>query len=103
MYSYETFIQLSFNMKKDVHKLDDAVIDNLNAVRRILQIPIIEKIKTTVIVKKESSVSEILKILNKERDLKLLRSRYFYIPEKEVENKNHFKIILIKDDFPTPE
>ena len=65
MYSYETFIQLSFNMKKDVHKLDDSVIDNLNTVRRILQIPIIEKIKTTVIVKKESSVSEILKILNK--------------------------------------
>jgi len=65
MYSYETFIQLSFNMKKDVHKLDDSVIDNLNTVRRILQIPIIEKIKTTVISKKESSVSEILKILNK--------------------------------------
>jgi hypothetical protein len=36
-------------MKKDVHKLDDAVIDNLNTVRRILQIPIIEKIKTTAI------------------------------------------------------
>jgi hypothetical protein len=52
-------------MKKDVHKLDDSVIDNLNTVRRILQIPIIEKIKTTVISKKESSVSEILKILNK--------------------------------------
>jgi len=65
MYSYETFIQLSLNMKKDIHKLDDSVIDNLNRVRKILQIPIIEKIKTTVIVKKESSVSEILKILNK--------------------------------------
>lgn len=65
MYSYETFIQLSLTMKKDIHKLDDSVIDNLNQVRRILQIPIIEKIKNTVIVKKESSVSEILKILNK--------------------------------------
>jgi hypothetical protein len=52
-------------MKRDVHKLDDSVIDNLNTVRKILQIPIIEKIKTTVIAKKESSVSEILKILNK--------------------------------------
>ena len=39
----------------------------------------------------------ILKILNKERDLNLLRSRYFYIPEKEVENKNHFKIILMNE------
>jgi hypothetical protein len=52
-------------MKKDIHKLDDSVIDNLNHVRKILQIPVIEKIKKTVIVKKESTVSEILKILNK--------------------------------------
>jgi hypothetical protein len=65
MYSYETFIQVSLMMKKDVHKLDDSVIENLNNVRRILQIPVIETIKKTVIVKKESSVSEILKILNK--------------------------------------
>lgn len=65
MYSYETFVQVSLNMKKDIHKLDDSVIDNLNHVRRILQIPIIEKIKKTIIVKKESTVSEILKILNK--------------------------------------
>jgi hypothetical protein len=63
MYTYETFIQLS--LKKDIPKLDDSVIDQLNLVRRILQIPMIEKIKKTVIVKKESSVSEILKILNK--------------------------------------
>jgi hypothetical protein len=65
MYSYETFIQVSLTMKKDIHKLDDSVIDNLNHVRRILQIPVIEKIKKTIIVKKESNVSEILKILNK--------------------------------------
>jgi hypothetical protein len=65
MYSYETFIHLSIHMKRDIHKLDESVIDNLNKVRKILQIPIIEKIKTTVIAKKESSVSEILKILNK--------------------------------------
>lgn len=65
MYSYETFIQVSLMMKRETHKLDDSVIDNLNNVRRILQIPIIEKIKKTVIVKKESTVSEILKILNK--------------------------------------
>jgi hypothetical protein len=63
MYPYETFIQLS--LKKDLPKLDDSVIDQLNLVRRILQIPPIEKIKKTVIVKKESTVSEILKILNK--------------------------------------
>lgn len=65
MYSYETFIQVSLMMKRDIHKLDDSVVDNLNHVRKILQIPIIEKIKKTVIVKKESNVSEILKILNK--------------------------------------
>jgi NCAIR mutase (PurE)-related protein len=68
MYSYETFIQLSLNMKKHNHKLDDAVIDQLNQVRRILQIPVIEKIKNTVIVKKETTISEILKILNKITD-----------------------------------
>jgi hypothetical protein len=65
MHSYETFIQLSMTMKKENHPLPDSVIDQLNQVRKILQIPIIEKIKTTVIVKKESTVSEILKILNK--------------------------------------
>jgi hypothetical protein len=52
-------------MKKDNYKLDDSVIDNLNHVRKILQIPVIEKIKKTIIVKKESNISEILKILNK--------------------------------------
>ena len=66
MYSYETFIQLSLN--KDLPKLDETVIDQLNLVRRILQIPVIEKIKQTVIVKKESTVSAILKILNKITD-----------------------------------
>ena len=65
MYSYETFIQVSLMMKKDNYKLDDSVIDNLNHVRKILQIPVIEKIKKTIIVKKESNISEILKILNK--------------------------------------
>jgi len=65
MYSYETFIQVSLMMKRDGHKLDDSIVDNLNNVRRILQIPVIENIKKTVIVKKESTISEILKILNK--------------------------------------
>ena len=68
MHSYETFIQLSLTMKKENHTLPDSVIDQLNHIRKILQIPIQEKIKTTVIVKKESSVSEILKILNKITD-----------------------------------
>lgn len=65
MHSYETFIQLSLTMKKENHPLPDSVIDQLNEIRKILQIPIVEKIKKTVIVKKESTVSEILKILNK--------------------------------------
>lgn len=65
MYSYETFIQVSLMMKRDGHKLEDSVVDNLNHIRRILQIPVIETIKKTVIVKKESNISEILKILNK--------------------------------------
>jgi hypothetical protein len=65
MYSYETFIHVSLMMKRDGHKLDDSIVENLNHVRRILQIPVIETIKKTVIVKKESTISEILKILNK--------------------------------------
>jgi len=65
MHSYETFIQVSLTMKKENHALPDSVIDQLNEIRKILQIPVIEKIKKTVIVKKESTVSEILKILNK--------------------------------------
>ena len=40
----------------------------------------------------------IIKLLKKERDLELLRSRYFYIPEKELENNNKdFNIRLIND------
>lgn len=65
MHSYETFVQLSLTMNKDSHSLPDSAIDQLNEIRKILQIPILEKIKKTVIVKKESTVSEILKFLNK--------------------------------------
>jgi hypothetical protein len=40
----------------------------------------------------------IIKLLKKERDLELLRSRYFYIPEKELQNNNKdFNIKLIND------
>ena len=38
---------------------------------------------------------DILKILKKERDLNLLRSRYFYITEKESKDTNDFKILRI--------
>jgi len=81
MYSYETFIQVSLMMKRDVHKLDDSVVDNLNQVRKILQIPIVEKIKKTVIVKKESNISEILKILNKisEKNYEKLKEELFVL------------------------
>ena len=40
----------------------------------------------------------IIKLLNKDRDLELLRSRYFYIPERELQNNNKdFNIKLIND------
>ncbi len=68
MHSYETFIQVSIRMKQESHVLEDSVVDQLNHIRKILQLPMVEKIKKTIIVKKESTISEILKILNKITD-----------------------------------
>jgi hypothetical protein len=100
MHSYETFVQVSLNMKKDSHPLPDSVIDQLNVIRKILQIPVIEKIKSTVIVKKESNVSEILKILNKitEKNYDKLRDSICELVQsiENVEDLNKITIVIFQ-------
>jgi len=81
MHSYETFLEVSLQMKKENCPVPDHINDQLNVIRKILQIPVLEKIKTTIIVKKESNVSEILKILNKitEKNYDKLRDSIFVL------------------------
>jgi hypothetical protein len=85
-------------MKRDGHKMDEVAIENLNSVRRILQIPIVETIKKTVIVKKESTISEILKILNKisEKNYEKLRDELCVLVKSidKVEDLNKITLVI---------
>ena len=62
-YSYETIIDLSFKMKKST--LSEETITKLNNIRKMLNIPVIEVIKKTVIQKKQTEIAQIIKLLNK--------------------------------------
>lgn len=96
MYSYETFIEVSLRMKRENHKLDDLYIENLNKVRRVLQIPILVPMKNTIIVKKESNISQILKILNKisEKNYEKLKQDLFVLV-KSIDNLEDLDKITI--------
>ena len=85
MYSYETIIELSFKMKKST--LPDEAIAKLNNIRKMLNIPVVEIIKKTVIQKKQSEIAQITKILNKmtENNYEKLKVELFELV-KSIEN-----------------
>ena len=62
-YSYETIIDLSFKMKKST--LNEETVNKLNNIRKLLNIPVVEVIKKTVIQKKQTEIAQIIKLLNK--------------------------------------
>lgn len=63
MYSYESIIDISFKMKKST--LSEETLIKLNNIRKILNIPVVEIIKKTVIQKKQTEIAQIIKLLNK--------------------------------------
>ena len=65
MYTYETIVGLSLQMTSDKYALDPATVQILNKVKVLLQIPVIEPLKPTVIVKKQSEISKVINLLNK--------------------------------------
>ncbi len=60
MYTYETIMGLSLQMNSDKYALDPATVQILNKVKVLLQIPVIEPLKATVIVKKQSEISKVI-------------------------------------------
>ena len=65
MYSYDTIMGLSIHMKPDQYVLDPCTVQILNKLKVMLQIPVIEPLKATVIVKKQSEISKVIILLNK--------------------------------------
>jgi len=63
MYSYEAILDLSYKMKNST--LPDETMIKINNIRKLLNIPVIEVIKKTVIQKKQSEIGQITKLLNK--------------------------------------
>ena len=63
-YSYETIIDLSFKMKKST--LNEETVNKLNNIRKLLNIPVVEVIKKTVIQKKQTEIAQITKTKQKE-------------------------------------
>jgi hypothetical protein len=65
MYTYDTIMGLSIHMKPEQYTLDPSTVQILNKLKVLLQIPIIEPLKATVIVKKQSEISKVINLLNK--------------------------------------
>ena len=65
MYSYDTIMGLSIHMKPEQYSLDPSTVQILNKLKVLLQIPVIEPLKATVIVKKQSEISKVINLLNK--------------------------------------
>jgi hypothetical protein len=80
---YEKFLEISINMDRKKHTLDEQALLQLNTIKRSLNIPIKENLKKTIVNKKED-ISQIFKLLNKitDKNYDKLKVELFSIIEK---------------------
>lgn len=83
MISYERFLEISINMDRKKHVLDEHALTQINSIKRTLNIPIKENLKKTIVNKKED-ISQIFKLLNKitDKNYEKLKTELFSIIDK---------------------
>ena len=96
MLSYEKFLEISINMDRKKHVLDEVALTQINSIKRSLNIPIKEILKKTVVNKKED-ISQIFKLLNKitDKNYDKLKEELFGFIEKIEEIDEIKKITLL--------
>jgi hypothetical protein len=68
IYTYDKILEISNKLDKSKNKLDDNILQNINNLKKQLNIQVVEIIKKTTIHKQEDDVAKIFKILNKITD-----------------------------------
>lgn len=68
MIQYEQMLDISLKINRKELFLEDAIYQKLNAIKKKLNVPIIEVLKKTVVHKQENAIGQVFKLLNKITD-----------------------------------